>query len=48
MTCILRYLFEASPFGPVLSALMVGYAIVGADGQLYLTDLGAAYLEGGA
>lgn len=40
-----RFLFETSPWGPFLSAWMVGYCIVDTDGQIYLTDAGAEYLE---
>jgi hypothetical protein len=32
--------------GPFWSAWLAGYAVVGADGQVYLTDAGAAYLAG--
>lgn len=39
-------LFELfAPWGPVLSALWSGFAMWGWDGRLYLTDVGAAYLE---
>jgi hypothetical protein len=30
--------------GPIWSALAVGYAVIGLDGQVYLTDAGAEYL----
>ena len=41
-----RFLFENSPWGPFWTAWSVGYVIVGPDGQVYLTDAGAEYLEG--
>ena len=45
MTDILRILYEASPFGPFWSAYLVGYIVVGVDGQIYITDEGSDYLE---
>jgi len=46
MTMIVGLLFEMiSPsWGPTWSALAVGYAVIGLDGQVYLTDAGAKYL----
>ena len=46
MTIITGLLFEMiSPsWGPMWSALVVGYAVIGLDGQVYLTDAGADYL----
>jgi hypothetical protein len=45
-TIITGLLFEMScPFwGPMWSALASGYAVIGLDGQVYLTDAGAEYL----
>jgi hypothetical protein len=40
-----RLLFESSPWGPFWSAILVGFAAVGFDGRVYLTDAGSAYLE---
>ena len=39
-------LFEMiSPsWGPMWSPLAAGYAVIGLDGQVYLTDAGAEYL----
>jgi hypothetical protein len=51
MTIITALLFEMiSPsWGPMWSALAVGYAVIGLDGQVDLTDVGAEYLaRGGA
>src|SRR4029077_18021485 len=49
MTIITGLLFEMiSPsWGPMWSALAVGYAVIGLDGQVYLTDAGGEYLGGG-
>ena len=46
MTTITGLLFDMiSPsWGPMWSALAVGYAVIGFDGQVYLTDAGADYL----
>lgn len=46
MTVITGLLFEMISFswGPMWSALAVGYAVIGLDGQVYLTDAGAEYL----
>jgi hypothetical protein len=46
MTIITGLLFEMiSPsWGPMWSALAVGYAVIGLDGQVYLTAAGADYL----
>jgi len=46
MTIITRLLFEmiSASWGPMWSALAVGYAPFGLDGQVYLTDAGAEYL----
>jgi hypothetical protein len=40
-----RFLFENSPWSPFWSALAAGYCAVGADGQIYLTEDGAEYLD---
>ena len=40
-----RFLFETSPLTPFLSALVAGYCAVGTDGQIYLTEAGAEYLD---
>lgn len=45
MKTMARWLYEASPWGPFLSAWVVGYVVVGPDGQIYLSETGAAYLE---
>jgi hypothetical protein len=45
MKWLSSFLFENSPWSPFWSAWSVGYCIVGSDGQVYLTDAGAAYLE---
>lgn len=34
-----------APLGPHWSALLAGFAVIGFDGQLYLTPLGEEYLE---
>jgi hypothetical protein len=46
MTIITGLIFEMiSPsWGPMWSALAIGYAVIGLDGQVYLTDAGAEYL----
>ena len=46
VTMLMGLLFETiSPsWGPMWSALTVGYAVIGLDGQVYLTDAGAEYL----
>jgi hypothetical protein len=46
MTMIMGLLFEMiSPsWGPMWSALAVGYAVIGLDGLVYLTNAGAEYL----
>jgi endonuclease YncB( thermonuclease family) len=45
MKTMARWLYEASPWGPFLSAWVVGYVVVGADGQVYLTEAGQDYLD---
>jgi hypothetical protein len=46
MTIITGLLFEKifPSRGPTWSVLAVGYAVIGLDGQVYLTDAGAEYL----
>jgi hypothetical protein len=46
MTIITGLLFEmiSSSWGPMWSALAVGYAVNGLDRRVYLTDTGAEYL----
>ncbi len=44
MKALMRFLFENSPWEPSWTALIVGYAILGFDGQMYLTDAGEEYL----
>lgn len=39
------FLFETSLFDPAASALLVGFAVLGWDGQFYLTPSGQQYLE---
>ena len=39
------FLFENSPWDPFISAWLVGYCTVGPDGNVYLTDAGAEYLD---
>jgi hypothetical protein len=46
MKSLCRLLFECSPWGPFWAAWFAGYAVVGPDGRVYLTDAGAEYLEG--
>ena len=45
MTIITGLLFEMiSPcWGPMWSALAAGYAVIGLDGRVYLTDAGAEH-----
>lgn len=43
MSALYEYL-SRSGFGPIWSALAVGFAVIGFDGHLYLTGAGAAYL----
>ena len=42
---IATVLFESSPFDPFLSAWLVGFCIVGPDGQVCITELGEEYLR---
>ncbi len=44
MKVIMRFLFEISPWPPTWTALSVGYATLGFDGQMYLTEAGEEYL----
>jgi hypothetical protein len=46
MNIIARILFETSPWSPTLTALAVGYAVIGWDGQIYLSAAGQEYLDG--
>lgn len=45
MKTMARWLYESSPWGPFVSAWVVGYVVVGGDGQVYLTAAGTEYLE---
>ena len=45
MKSLTRFLFETSPFNEFWSAWLAGYAVIGADGQVYLTAAGKEYLE---
>lgn len=40
-----RFIFETSPFDPLTTALFAGFAVMGFDGVVYLTEAGAEYLE---
>jgi hypothetical protein len=40
-----RLIFENSPFGPLVSALLAGFAEIGFDGGVYLTGAGEDYLR---
>jgi hypothetical protein len=46
MKALQRLLFENSPYSEFWSAWLVGFCVVGGDGQVYLTDAGSEYLEG--
>ena len=46
MKAFARFLFENSPWEPSWTALIVGYAVLGLDGQMYLSLAGEEYLEG--
>jgi hypothetical protein len=43
---VARFLYEHSPYNEFWSAWLVGFCIVGNDGQVYLTDEGQDYLGG--
>jgi hypothetical protein len=45
MIALARLIFESCPFGPEWSALLAGFAVIGPDGQMYLTPMGEIYLE---
>lgn len=45
MKVLARFLFETSLLDPFWSAFFAGYCVVGLDGQVYLTEAGAKYLE---
>ncbi len=45
MKSFVRCLFENSPWEPSWTALLVGYAVLGFDGQMYLTNAGEEYLD---
>ncbi len=45
MKALLRFLFENSPWEPSWTALIVGYAVLGFDGQMYLSSEGQDYLD---
>ena len=45
MTFLSRLIFEYSPFDPLITSLMSGYAAIGFDMRVYLTPAGAEYLE---
>jgi hypothetical protein len=46
MKTFARLIFESSLLDPLWTALVAGYATVGPDGIVYLTESGAEYLEG--
>ena len=48
MTDLLRVLCGDIPLEPLLDALIAGHLVIWWDGQIYLTDLGAEYVEGAA
>jgi hypothetical protein len=48
MRALARLIFESSLLDPFWAALAAGYATVGLDGQMYLTNAGSEYLEGQA
>ncbi len=48
MTDLLRILCGDIPLEPLLDALIAGHLIIWWDGQIYLTDEGAAYVDGAA
>lgn len=45
MKAFIRFVFENSILDPAWTALVCGYAVVGFDGQLYLSQAGQDYLE---
>lgn len=45
MNWVARIMFEASPWSPFWTAWSVGYAVVGNDGRVYLTEAGEEYLS---
>ena len=45
MRSLARFLFETSPWSPSFTALAVGFAEIGLDGKMYLTESGQEYLE---
>jgi hypothetical protein len=45
MKAITRFLFEHSILEPSWTALLCGFAVIGLDGRLYITEAGAEYLE---
>jgi hypothetical protein len=46
MKLLARLIFESSLLDPLWTALAAGYATVGPDGRVYLSESGAEYLEG--
>ena len=46
MKVVARFIFESSPWNPFWSAWLAGYAVIGPDGQIYLTSAGQEYLDG--
>jgi len=40
-----RFVFENSPFDPLVCSLLAGFAVIGLDWQPYLTPAGEMYLE---
>lgn len=40
-----RFIFESCMLGPAWGALLAGFAVIGMDGQMYLTPAGETYLE---
>lgn len=45
MNALAAIIFETCPFGPAWAALLAGFAVIGPDGQMYLTPAGENYLE---
>ncbi len=44
MKTLCRWLYESSPLIPFWAAWSVGFCVIGADGRVYLTASGEAYL----
>lgn len=41
-----KFIFETSPFDPLTTALLAGFAEFGFDGRVHLTRAGESYLSG--